>query len=537
MNTLAMHAPVLLVAVPLLGAFAVPLIGKLGRGVRDIFIGLIVAATAALAGLLAAHYFGGAGVPQLYVLGGANGFAIPLPSGLSVPIRILFEVDGMSAFMGLITALVTLTGAYFSFCYWRERSGGNMYYSLLLLLTAGIFGMELTGDMFNFFVFLEITSIAACGLIGFRVWLKKSQEAGFKVMALYTLSGLFVLLAIALLYGQHGALNMAFIASQIGTFGVSIVDKIALGLLLTGLAMKAGAVPMHMWAPDAYGEAPAPTSAILVANSQASLYGLFRVLFTIFGVGASIATNAWILIVLAVLTIFVGVTMALVQNDLKRLIAFGAVSQIGYMLLGVGVGLVRRASILAGGGSLVDSANALDYGFVAMQGGIFHMLNDAACVGLLFLASGAVIRASGTRDLNKMGGLAHHMKWTTIFFVIGAVALAGVPPFNGFASKLLIYQSAFKVSPFLSIIAILSSIMLLAVFVKAFQGAFMGSKTGLPEAGEARPGMLIPMAVLALVVIVFGLFPGFFIDTIVTPAAKALWLGRDAYIGAVLGGG
>jgi len=539
MNTLATHAPVLLVAVPLLGAFAVPLIGKLGRGVRDIFVGLIVAATAALAGLLAAHYFGGAGIPQLYVLGGADGFAVPLPSGMAVPIRIIFEVDGMSAFMTLITALVTLTGAYFSFSYWRERSGGNLYYSLLLLLTAGIFGMELTGDLFNFFVFLEITSIAACGLIGFRVWLKQSQEAGFKVMALYTLSGLFVLLSIALLYGQYGSLNMATLASLIGTMGTTAIDKIALGLLLTGLAMKAGAVPMHMWAPDAYGEAPAPTSAVLVANSQASLYGLFRVLFTLFGLGAtvSLATPAWILVVLAILTIFVGVTMALVQNDLKRLIAFGAVSQIGYMLLGVGVGLVRRASILAGGGSLVDSANALDYGFVAMQGGIFHMLNDAACVGLLFLASGAVIRASGTRDLNKMGGLAHHMKWTTVFFVIGAVALAGVPPFNGFASKLLIYQSAFKVSPFLSIIAILSSIMLLAVFVKAFQGAFMGSKTGLPEAGEARPGMLIPMAVLALVVIVFGLFPGFFIDTIVTPAAKALWLGRDAYIGAVLGGG
>jgi len=537
MNTLATHAPVLLIAVPLLGAFATPLVGKLGRGARDLFVGLIVALTAALAGLLAADFFAGSGVPSIYVLGG-QGLSIPLPSGLTVPIRILFEVDGMSAFMTLITALVTLAGAYFSFSYWRERSGGSMYFSLLLLLTAGIFGMELTGDMFNFFVFLEITSIAACGLIGFRVWLKKSQEAGFKVMTLYTLSGLFVLLAVALLYGQHGALNMAFIASQIGTLGVTVVDKIALGLLLTGLAMKAGAVPMHMWAPDAYGEAPAPTSAILVANSQASLYAVFRVLFTLFGIGASIATNGWILIVLAVLTIFVGVTMALVQNDLKRLIAYGAVSQIGYMLLGVGVGLVRRASLVVGGAALADKATALDYGFVAMQGGIFHMLNDAACIGLLFLTSGAVIRASGTRDLNKMGGLAHRMKWTTVFFIIGAFALAGIPPFNGFASKFLIYEASFKLSPFLSVIAILSSIMLLAVFVKAFQGAFLGPKVGLAvDAEEAPLGMLVPMAVLALVVIAFGLFPGFFVDTIVTPAAKALWYGRDAYIGAVLGGG
>jgi multicomponent Na+:H+ antiporter subunit D len=536
MNALTVHAPVLLVAVPLLGAFAVPLVGKLGRGVRDTFIGLIVAVTAALTGLLAADFFAGSGAPSVYVLGG-HGFNLPLPSGMTFTIRIMFEVDGMSAFMTLITALVTLVGAYFSFSYWRERSGGNMYYSLLLLLTAGIFGMELTGDMFNFFVFLEITSIAACGLVGFRVWLKKSQEAGFKVMTLYTLSGILVLLAVALLYGQHGALNIAFLAARIGSLGATIVDKVALGLLLTGLALKAGAVPLHMWAPDAYGEAPAPTSAVLVINSQASLYGLFRVLFTLFGVGTALSTNGWILVVFALLTIFVGVTMALVQNDIKRLIAYGAVSQVGYMLLGVGVGLVRRASLLAGGAALGSNTSGLDYGFVAMQGGIFHMLNDAACIGLLFLTTGAVIRASGTRDLNKMRGLAHGMKWTTIFFVIGAFALAGVPPFNGFASKFLIYEASFKLSPFLSVIAILASIMLLAVFVKAFQGAFLGSKSGLADAEEAPLGMLVPMAVLALVVIAFGLFPGFFVDKIVTPAARALWLGPTEYIGAVLGGG
>jgi len=521
MTALTIHAPALLVAIPLLGAFAVPLIGKLGREVRNVFVGLIALATAALAGLLAATVFGQGGAPMTYVLGSTS-LGIPLPSGLRLPIRILLEPDGMSAFMALITALVTLTGAFFSFSYWRERSGGTMYFTLLLLLTAGIFGMELTGDMFNFFVFLEITSIAACGLIGFRVWLRKSQEAGFKVMALYTLSGLFVLLAIALLYGEHGGLNIAYLARLISG---SLVDKIALGLLLTGLAMKAGAVPLHMWAPDAYGEAPAPMSAVLVANSQASLYGLFRVLFTLFGATVSVVSTGWILIVLALLTIFVGVTMALVQSDIKRLIAFGAVSQIGYMLLGVGVGLA------------VSIAQP-EYGLTAMKGGIFHMLNDAACVGLLFFAAGAVARASGTRDLNKMGGLAHHMKWTSVFFLIGALALAGIPPLNGFASKFLIYEASFQLSPVLAIVAILSSILLLAVFVKVFQAAFLGPKPALEGngIGEAPWGMLLPMMALALVVIVFGLFPGFFVDKIVTPAARALWLGRDLYINAVLGG-
>ena len=520
MTALTNHAPVLLIAIPLLGAFAVPLIGKLGRGARDSFVGLIALITAAVAGLLAASVFGRAGAPGLYVLGGHQGFAFPLPSGMSVPIRIILEVDGMSAFMALITALVTLTASFFSFSYWKERSGGTMFYALLMLLTAGIFGMELTGDMFNFFVFLEITSIAACGLIGFRVWLRNSQEAGFKVMALYTLSGLFVLLAVGLLYGQYGGLNIAYLASALTG---STIDIVALGLLLTGLALKAGAVPLHMWAPDAYGEAPAPMSAVLVANSQASLYGLFRILFTLFGVTISVAALGWILIALALLTIFVGVTMALIQNDIKRLIAYSAVSQIGYMLLGVGVGLAV-------------SVAKPDFGFVAMQGGIFHMLNDAACIGLLFLASGVIIRATGTRDLNKMGGLAHSMKWTSVLFIIGAFALAGVPPLNGFASKFLIYEAAFKLSPFLAVVAVLSSILLLAVFVKVFQAAFLGAK---PEGlqSEVPMGMMVPMVALALVVIVFGLFPGFFVDKIVTPAANALWYGRDAYMSLVLGGG
>jgi len=518
MTALTTHAPVLLVAVPLLGAFAAPLIGKLGRGVRNSFIGLIVLFIAGLASLLAIDIFGAGGIPTVYELGGGM-FTFPL-SGGQVPVRILFEVDGMGAFMGLITALIALTGAFFSFSYWKERSGGNLYFSLFLMLIAGIFGMVLTGDMFNFFVFLEITSIAAASMVGFRVWRKQSQEAGFKVMAMYTLSGLFVLLAIGLLYGQYGHLNIAALANSIQG---SLTDMIALGLLLTGLAMKAGAVPMHMWAPDAYGEAPAPMSAVLVANSQASLYGLFRILFTLFGVTVNTTALGWILIVLALLTIFVGVTMALIQSDLKRLVAFGAVSQIGYMLLGVGVGMAVIAT-------------KPEYGLVAMQEGIFHMFNDAACVGLLFFASGVVIRAAGTRDLNQMGGLGHRMKWTSIFFAIGAVALAGVPPFNGFASKFLIYEASFKLSPFLAVIAVLSSIMLLAVFVKAFQAAFLGPRSNTSaHVSDPSLGMMLPMAALVLVVIVFGLFPGFFVDHIVTPAAKALWLGRDAYINAVLG--
>ncbi|MEW5827148.1 MAG: proton-conducting transporter membrane subunit, partial [Candidatus Bipolaricaulota bacterium] len=215
-------------------------------------------------------------------------------------------------------------------------------------------------------------------------------------------------------------------------------------------------------------------------------------------------------------------TVALLQSDLKRLIAYGAVSQIGYMLLGVGV-------------ALIVSATRPAFGLVALRGGLFHMINDAACVGLLFLASGAATRAAGTRDLERMGGLAHTMRWTTGCFLIGALALAGVPPFNGFASKFLIYEGSFLLNPFLSVVAILSSILLLAVFVKAFQAAFLGPRPAMAPR-EAPAGLLVPMVLLAVVVVVFGLFPGVFLDRVVSPAADALWNGRDLYIRAVLGG-
>ncbi|MBC7240174.1 MAG: NADH:ubiquinone oxidoreductase, partial [Chloroflexi bacterium] len=189
---------------------------------------------------------------------------------------------------------------------------------------------------------------------------------------------------------------------------------------------------------------------------------------------------------------------ALVQKEIKRLMAFHAISQTGYMLLGVGVGLAVLGNPL----------ELKDYGLMAMKGGIFHIINHAMYKGLLFLTAGAVFYRAGTRDLNKLGGLAHNMPWTTIYFIIGAAAIAGLPPFNGFASKLMIYESVYKFNPILSIMAMIVSVLTLASFVKIFQSAFLGPQ--LPEykdLKEAPTSMLVGMGILAFVVIFFGLFP------------------------------
>lgn len=497
------HSPALIVAIPLLGAFLTPLIGKINGKLRNIFVICILGLTGLIIAMLAYDVFI-AGNIHTYIFGAEN---------LNNPIvRIHFRVDAMSMFMATIGIILSFSAVVYSWAFMKGKTGLDKYYTLILLMTAGMLGMMLTGDMFNFFVFLEITSIASCALIAYRTSSGKAIEAGFKYIVISTIGALFFLFAVAILYSQYNALNMQVLADSIQ---YSFLDKIALVLIVSSLAMKAGLVPMHMWLPDAYGKAPAPVAVILVGATQASLYGVFRVCFTVYGNVFQDITHAGLaLLILGILTMLVGVIMALSQNDFKRMIAFAAVAEIGYMFLGIGAGVFAMLD--------ADPAMAAA-GITAMKGGIFHIINDALDVGLLFLVAGAIYYVTKESSLNKLGGLARNMKYTTIFFIIGLLAVAGMPPMNGFASKLLIYESTFRISPLLAIVAILSSIMLLAVFVKVFYSAFMGP--ALPKfqnVKEVPKSMLVAMAIFAGMIIFFGLFPDLILTNIVEPAANAL---------------
>ncbi|MGV8128466.1 MAG: proton-conducting transporter membrane subunit [Methanolinea sp.] len=515
------NAPALVVAIPLLGAFLCPLIGKLSSKTRSVWVGGIMLIAAIMAFILAYRVFTEGTV--LYTFGAASpGLTVPMDSG-GIPIRIIFTVDALSAFMDIICAIVGLSAILYSLSSESRNSGLEGYYTLFLLMITGVFGMVSTGDFFNFFVFLEILSMASAGIIAYRVDGGVAVEAAIKYFVLSTIGAVFVLFAIGIYYGQYDALNMAVIASRIQW---SSLDIIALVMLVAALAMKCGAVPMHFWTPDAYSMAPSSATAFLVVASQASLYGLFRVLFTFYNVTLNAVTMGWIIIILGVLSMVVGVTMAIPQKDVKRLMAYHAVSQTGYMLLGVGVGLA-----VLGNQPLMES-----FGYMAMSGGVFHILNHALYKGLLFLTAGAIFFRIGTRNLNKMGGLGHNMKWTMVFFIIGALAIAGIPPLNGFASKLMIYESVFIFNPVLAIIAMVVSILTLASFVKVFHSIFMGPQ--LPEyAGvkEAPPSMLLGMGILASLAVIFGLFPDLVVTTLVNPAVHAL-TDQGAYIASVLGG-
>lgn len=520
-NVLIQNAPAFLIAVPMLGAFATPLIGRAGHALRNLWVLLVMLCTAGVAALLLNEVLTAGTI--VYTFGAAApDISAPLESG-GIPFRIIFTVDAMSAFMAFLASIVGVAAQIYSISSQSKLSGQDGYYALFLLMFVGILGMVCTGDMFNFFVFLEINSLAGAALVAYRVDKGVAVEAGLKYAVLSTLGGLLVLFAVALLYGQYDALNIAMIASRMQ---FTLLDQVALVLLLVALAMKAGAVPMHFWTPDAYSMAPSSVTAFLVVASQASLYGVFRVVFTLYNITLNWATIGWIIIILGVLSMFIGVTMAIPQKDVKRLMAYHAVSQTGYMLLGVGVGL-----------AVLGSPDMLEnYGIIAMEGGIFHIINHAMYKGLLFLTAGAIFYRTGTRNLNEMGGLGHSMKWTMIFFMIGALAIAGIPPFNGFASKLMIYESVYLFNPLLSIIAMVVSILTLASFVKVFHSIFMGPR--LPEYEDVREvpaPMLIGMGILALVVILFGVFPQQVVDFLITPAASAL-VDQSGYIAAVLGG-
>jgi multicomponent Na+:H+ antiporter subunit D len=515
---LVAQSPILIIAIPLVAAFLTPLIGMASSKARNaltigslIFTVFLVFALARDISITGIH---------VYTLG-ATSPSLAVPTGFIVPVRIVLEVDGMSIFFGIIWSIVSLAAAIYSLSHIAKETGQNRFFTLLLLMVAGGFGMMFTGDLFNLFVFLEIASIAGGALIAYRIGSADTQEGGFKYIVISAVAGLMVLFATGILYAQYNSLNIAYLAQVIQ---YTTLDQIALALFLIAFAMKTGMVPLHLWFPDAYSVAPASITGMLVITSHACMYAAFRICFTLYGGVIDALVVGWIIIIIGLLTMFVGVTMAVYQKDVMRFMSYHAISQLGYMWVGVGVGL-----------AVLGTPALLAYGRDAMSGGIFHILNHAMYKPLLFFTGGALFYYTGTRDLTRMGGLAHKMKWTTVLYIIGTLSISGIPPLNGFSSKILIYESVFRFNPVLTIVGIIVSILTLASFTKAFHSAFMGAELPEYKGGQEVPrSMIIGMVILAAGIVFITLFPSLIVDWAIYPAADAL-LDQGAYINAVMG--
>lgn len=435
-------------------------------------------------------------------------------------IGIGLEIDAFGLFVGLIIAVTCLISCIYSVRYMDKDNGLEKYYSLFMLLCASMIAFVFSGDLFNMYVMLEIMTFAAIGLTAFRNHKYKAIEAGFKYIVIGSLGSSLILLGTALIYSTAHTLNIAEISAILhNTNGDgNVVKYLALALMLTGYAVKAFLVPCHTWPPDAHMAAPSSVSMILSGvMSKTGVYGIVRILFMMF-MGESVGNNfiAGLIIVWGALTMLVGASMALFQNDFKRLLAFSSVSQLGYVITGFGVGLTAK-----------EGVNVL-----GTYGGIYHMLNHATFKCLLFLCAGAVLYRTGTTDLRKLGGLSKKMPVTTILFLIGAASIAGVPPFNGFVSKWIIYQATFEAGFWpITIIALIVSVMTLAYMVKLGQSVFFGRmKEEHKDVKEIPLWMSIPMGILAVGCVVEGSWWNGISQYILKPIASSLYNIKD-YIG------
>ncbi|GAG91324.1 unnamed protein product, partial [marine sediment metagenome] len=272
----------------------------------------------------------------------------------------------------LAISVVGTAAMLFSTRYMEQYTAKAKYLSLFMLMVAGMNGVVLSGDIFNLFVFLEIASIASYALVGFGCE-HEELEASFKYMVLGSIGSTFVLFAVALVYGNTGSLNMAYISKAIAGSGINPGLAFALGLFITGFGLKAALVPFHAWLPDAHPSAPAPISAMLsgVLIKALGIYALARVLFNVFGISVQLG---WILIVLGILSMVAGAFLAIGQWDIKRLMAYSSISQIGYVILGLGLG-----------GLILAKGDNLAWASLAILGGLFHLVNHAVYKSLLFL--------------------------------------------------------------------------------------------------------------------------------------------------------
>lgn len=420
------------------------------------------------------------------------------------------EIDALSLFVGLIISIACVISSVYSIKYMSKDNGLGKYYTLFLLLTGSMIGFVFTGDLFNMYVMLEIMTFSAIALTAFRTEKDKALEAGFKYLVIGGLGSTFILLGTALIYAEAHTLNIAQIALIFNSENTksSPTMILALAFMLVGYAVKSFMVPCHTWPPDAHMSAPSSISMLLSGvMSKTGVYGLIRILFMIFGLSGN-KSIAYLIIIWGVITMVVGVSMALLQSDFKRLLAFHSVSQLGYVVTAIGVGLISTGSI----------AN------LGLAGGLYHMINHATFKCLLFLCAGAILYRTGTTDLNKMSGLSKKMPFTTIVFIIAAAAISGIPPFNGFASKWLIYQATYECGlPFVAVIAIVVSSMTLASFIKVIHSAFFGpERKEVSDIKDVPLSMKIPMGILAAMCLIFGLFTKIIMNKVLVPVIGSI---------------
>ncbi len=495
----------LAVAVPLAGAVVAPLLGRLSTRLPVIASVVSLCGAAVILALQMPEVFGG------HILAHYMGLWTPV-RGHALGIVFVAEPFGIiyaftCAVVGALLLVYTLSeqgglGA-------RELGG---YACLCQLLLAALIGAALTGDLFNLFVWFQLAALASYGLTGFYLERPIALEAAFKIVVLTTIASFIVFTGIGLLYARHGALNFGQLHGALAV-SVHTADLVALGLLVAGFATKAGLIPFHGWLADAHEAAPGPVSALFSGLMVAmGILAIVRLAFQVYPTSRTVVLG--LLMTVGVTAALIGSVMALAQDDLKRLLAYDTVSQMGLVANGFATGAAA-----------------------GIAGATYHLVNHALFKALLFLCAGAVLHRTGLTKLSEMGGLARRMPVVAGGFVVAVASIAGVPPTGGYVSVNLIHKPLLDSGRFgLYLVLLAAQIITIAALGRAAWLAFFRRREQPYDRMEQlKPGMLTGFACLGTCCVGFGVAPRFFLEHVMAPAASSL-LHPARYAQAVLSG-
>lgn len=409
-----------------------------------------------------------------------------------------FLIDVVSLPLGLIVAMVSTLSCLYSIKYMKGEPGQAGYYANLLLFMTGMIGVFLSANLIQFYLFWEIMLIPSYFLITFWGSSGKRLSIGFKYFIFTHVGAVAMLLGILMIYTYTGTFNLLELPTKASAIPPDMTGIIFI-LLLIGFFVKMAVFPVHTWLPDAHSEAPTPISAMLSGVMvKCGAYGIVRILLPTFG-QTVMATSSYLMI-LGVITIVYGGLTALAQTDIKRLLAYSSISQMGYIVFGIGC------------------SNTL-----GIMGGLLHIINHALCKSLLFMCAGVIMHQTGTRDIKKMGGLIDKIPVTGIACIIGALSLVGVPMLNSFWSEWMILGGgAFSGKILITIMGVGSTVITAGYYLWFIWRVFFGETPKDLEKVKKAPLLLrIPLIILAASCVILGVLPGLAL-TFIAPAAELL---------------
>ena len=513
-----------LLGVPLIGGAIIyvlwVLLGWAGRRSTALRTGLAILARAIAVAAVAWTFWQALalfGSPaQAHVFGKVEAWSLVLALG--------FHSDALSQLIVLAASGIALAVVLYSL---RAMAGADrepVFYAWVLWTLGAVSAAAMANTFPVLIVAWEIATVLLYLLIG--MGRPEGKAGAMKTFVILGFADVCLLLGVALFLVASGDAAMVISRSAAGrAVPTTGLGGAAMLLMAVAALAKAGAMPLHTWIPSAGEDAPTPVFALLPAalDKLLGIYLLARITFGVFATSAALAT---VLMVVGAATILLAVMMAMIQHNLKRLLAFHAVSQVGYMVLGMGLAAAILAEGRAAGG---PTPGQMAVATIAFAGGLFHMLNHAIYKCTLFLTAGSVERVAGTMDLDRLGGMARTLPVTFVCCLVAALSISGVPPMNGFVSKWLVYNGALGVGGPLAItclvVAIFGSALTLASFVKVIHSVFLGTRgTAVPEGDRPRESvaMAVPMVAMALACIALGVGGGWALEGLILPAAGAV---------------